>query len=171
MKGKGMMRRWTQLASGWLGCLLFVAGCNVGEAPKPNETGSKDMPVKVVSAKSDSLVVKAEESGSKPASDSKTKPPPKPLLSADEIADGWVQLFDGETLFGWKPNSDVNWSVADGCITADKGTKPGLLLTSVPFSDFELKCDFWMAKGGNSGVFLRTPTVPTDPGVDCYELN
>ncbi|MFM9964187.1 MAG: DUF1080 domain-containing protein, partial [Planctomycetaceae bacterium] len=100
-----------------------------------------------------------------------TQQPPKPQLSADEIADGWVQLFDGETLFGWKANSDVNWSATDGVITADKGTKPGLLLTSVPFADYELRCDFWMAKGGNSGVFLRTPTVPTDPGVDCYELN
>lgn len=99
------------------------------------------------------------------------KQPPKPLLSAEEIADGWIQLFDGESLFGWKANSDVNWTVADGVITADKGTKPGLLLTAVPFADYELRCDFWMAKGGNSGIFLRTPFVPTDPGVDCYELN
>src|SRR5690606_8545274 len=48
---------------------------------------------------------------------------------------------------------------------------PGLLLTAVPFADFELRCDFLLEKGGNSGVFLRTIENPADPAVDCYELN
>ena len=40
---------------------------------------------------------------------------PKIALSRKEIESGWIQLFDGESLFGWKPNNDsVNWSVADG---------------------------------------------------------
>ena len=163
------MRKLTQVWSGLLGCLVLAAGCNVGEAPKePRQLTLNDMVVETTSLDSDVAEAVTDEATSKA---SKTKQPPKPLLTSDEIADGWIQLFDGETLFGWKPNSDVNWSVADGVITADKGTKPGLLLTSVPFADYELRCDFWMAKGGNSGVFLRTPAVPTDPGVDCYELN
>lgn len=93
----------------------------------------------------------------------------------DEIRDGWVSLFDGETLFGWHPNDDpkqggVNWGVQEGAIAADAG-QPGLLLTSVPFADFELRCDFWLADGGNSGIFLRTVARPTDAAKDCYELN
>ncbi|GIS63055.1 MAG: hypothetical protein CM1200mP2_52800 [Planctomycetaceae bacterium] len=32
-------------------------------------------------------------------------------------------------------------------------------------------CDFKLASGGNSGVFLRTPVSPKNPAVDCYELN
>ncbi len=95
---------------------------------------------------------------------------PNVNLTTKEINDGWIQLFDGISLFGWKPNNDVNWSVEDGMIAADQG-KPGLLLTTVPFADFELRCDFRLEKGGNSGVFLRSPFNPTDPAVDCYELN
>jgi hypothetical protein len=60
--------------------------------------------------------------------------------------------------------------VTDGVLTADKG-KEGLLVTDVPFADFELKCEYRLAKGGNSGVFLRTAFKPTNPAVDCYELN
>src|SRR5690606_20462972 len=66
--------------------------------------------------------------------------------------------------------TDANWKVADGVISVDGGTK-GLLHTTSPFADFELKCDFRAPKGTNSGIFLRTPAVPTDPAADCYELN
>ena len=102
---------------------------------------------------------------------------PQLQLSEDEIWDGWIQLFDGQTLAGWQPNNDINWHVSDGVIEADTG-EPGLLLTTVPFADFEFKCDYWMAKDGNSGVFLRCVPefVTTPPGPDavtskCYELN
>lgn len=91
-------------------------------------------------------------------------------LGHERIQAGWIALFDGHSLFGWKPNSDANWSVKDGIITADSG-KPGLLVTPVRFADFELVCDWRLAKGGNSGVFLRTPFEPKNPAVDCYELN
>jgi len=95
---------------------------------------------------------------------------PEPLLSQSQLADGWVQLFDGQTLFGWKANSQANWSVRAGAIHADTGP-PGLLVTTVPFADYELTCDFRLATGGNSGVFLRTPVTPENPAADCYELN
>ncbi len=92
-----------------------------------------------------------------------------------EIAEGWLQLFDGETLFGWEPNDKgkenaVNWRVEQGVITADEG-EPGLLLTYVPFADFEFRCEYRLAKNGNSGVFLRTNGNQPDITKDCYELN
>jgi hypothetical protein len=34
-----------------------------------------------------------------------------------------------------------------------------------------LKVDFRAPAETNSGIFLRTPAVPTDPTADCYELN
>ena len=95
---------------------------------------------------------------------------PEPLLNPEQLASGWVQLFDGQTLFGWQPNSEANWTVRNGVIHADSGA-PGLLVTTVPFADYELMCDFKLAIGGNSGVFLRTPVTPEDPAEDCYELN
>ena len=91
-------------------------------------------------------------------------------LSPAEITDGWVRLFDGETLFGWKANSNVNWRVTDGMIEGDTGDS-GLLNTTLQFADYELLCDFWMVNGGNSGIFLQSEFKPKSPVTDCYELN
>ncbi len=103
--------------------------------------------------------------------------PPGPVvpyfnpLTVEETAEGWISLFDGHSLFGWESNDKgVNWSVADGSITADAGPK-GLLLTYTPFADYQFRCDFQMAPEGNSGVFLRSTATPKDVQKDCYEIN
>jgi hypothetical protein len=97
--------------------------------------------------------------------------PPKPLTDA-ELAEGWISLFDGETLFGWKPASKADWQVKDGAIRVTGGEK-GLLCTTVEFDNYVLKADFRAAKNTNSGIFLRTAPVlgPTDVTTKCYELN
>ena len=95
---------------------------------------------------------------------------PHNRLTSDEIAAGWIKLFDGATMFGWKANNDVNWQITEGVIHADSGA-PGLLVTTSEFADYELRCDFRLEKGGNSGIFLRSVFSPKDPTKDCYELN
>ena len=94
------------------------------------------------------------------------------VVSAEDLSDGWISLFDGETLFGWSPHSDVNWRVERGMIVADQGTV-GLLCTTTQFSDFQLRVDFLPAAKTNSGIFLRTAPVITRDQVttECYELN
>ncbi len=91
-------------------------------------------------------------------------------LTPQEVADGWILLFDGESTFGWTPATEANWAVSEGVISVSSG-QPGLLCTNSEFSDYVLKLDFRCPKGTNSGVFLRTPRKPTDPKSDCYELN
>ena len=91
-------------------------------------------------------------------------------LTAQEIADGWILLFDGESTFGWTPATQADWKVADGVISVSSG-EAGLLCTNSEFSDYVLKLDFRCPQGTNSGVFLRTPMKPKDPKSDCYELN
>lgn len=91
-------------------------------------------------------------------------------LTPEEINDGWILLFDGETDFGWQAGSKANWRVAEGVISVSEGEK-GLLATTSEFADYDLKVDFRAPAETNSGVFLRTPLVPTDPTKDCYELN
>lgn len=91
-------------------------------------------------------------------------------LTPIELKEGWILLFDGQTDYGWKAGSDANWKVADGIISVSSG-KPGLLCTTTKFADYQLKVDFRTPAETNSGVFLRTPLVPTDPKSDCYELN
>ncbi len=94
------------------------------------------------------------------------------LPTEEELAAGWISLFDGQTLFGWKAHSEADWKVADGAIVVTSG-KPGLLCTSVQFDNYVLKADFRAAKGTNSGIFLRTAQVPAkeDITTKCYELN
>lgn len=92
-------------------------------------------------------------------------------LTPEQIAEGWISLFDGFTLFGWESsNEEVNWHVADGCITSDNGPI-GIIHTTVPFADYELKCDFRYEPGANSGVFLRSVHNPTNAQTHTYELN
>lgn len=95
-----------------------------------------------------------------------------PTLTAAELADGWISLFDGQTLFGWKAHSKADWAVKDGAIKVTGGEK-GLLCTSVQFDNYVLKCDFRAAKDTNSGLFLRTAPVlgMDDVKTKCYELN
>lgn len=94
------------------------------------------------------------------------------LLTPQEQAEGWIALFDGQTLFGWKPYSQANWRVEQGAIVVDSGER-GLLCTSVSFDDYILQADFRAAPGTNSGIFLRTPPVVAmnDITTRCYELN
>lgn len=92
-------------------------------------------------------------------------------LSDEEIEQGWIQLFDGSTFFGWKNESDANFRIEDNVIVVDQGTKPGLLRTTSQFDNYRLKVEFRSQADTNSGLFLRTSPVPTDPTLDCFELN
>ena len=105
---------------------------------------------------------------SSPATVAASEPPQ--LLTAEELAQGWIALFDGSTLFGWEPNSDANWRVEESAIVVDAGDV-GLLSTNSQFGNYILKLEFRSAPGTNSGIFLQTPQQPQDPASDCYELN
>src|SRR5689334_15238354 len=61
---------------------------------------------------------------------------PKPL-PAPEATEGWVQLFDGETLFGWAPRGSAKWSVEDGAVSYQAGSGGGYLATTSEFADFQ----------------------------------
>ena len=110
-----------------------------------------------------------------PAAESPPGPAESPsvevrTLTDEELAEGWISLFDGETLFGWRAESEANWRVEDGAIAVSSG-EAGLLCTTSQFDHYVLKVDFRSTQGTNSGIFLRTPAKPTDPAKDCYELN
>jgi len=92
------------------------------------------------------------------------------LLPDDLVQRGWIQLFDGETLFGWQTVGHAEWQVTDGVVRTT-GDKPGFLMTTSEFADYELSVEFLASNDTNSGIFLRTPLAPTDPSTDCYELN
>ncbi len=97
-------------------------------------------------------------------------PAPTPGLTQAQILEGWISLFDGSSLFGWKPVSEADWKVEEGEIRVSQGDR-GLLRTTSQFDDFEMVLEFKAAARGNSGIFLRTSPNPTDVLKDCYELN
>ena len=92
------------------------------------------------------------------------------FLPQELLNEGWISLFDGETLFGWQPTGDAKWEVADGAIRT-AGERPGFLMTTTEWGEYLLHIEFKAAKQTNSGVFLQTPVNPADPARDCYELN
>ena len=68
-------------------------------------------------------------------------------------------LFDGKTLDGWKSKKhDKHWSVKNGEIHFDGKGKN--LVTKEHFADFELRLEYKITSGGDSGIYLRgTPQV------------
>ena len=71
-------------------------------------------------------------------------------------SDGWTNLFNGKDLTGWTCEGDVSaWGVEDGELVTVKPGQGWWLRTDRMYRDFELKLDFWMPEGGNSGVGLR----------------
>ena len=92
------------------------------------------------------------------------------MLPQTQVDLGWISLFDGETLYGWQPVGAEKWEVVDGEIRTD-GSKPGWLMTTTRWANFEIDFEFLAPATTNSGVFLRTPLDPKDPARDCLEWN
>ncbi|MEX0611935.1 MAG: DUF1080 domain-containing protein [Pirellulales bacterium] len=92
------------------------------------------------------------------------------LLPWELLEEGWIQLFDGQTLYGWQPTGETKWEVNSSEIRTD-GKRPGFLMTTTEWADYELQLEFRATATTNSGVFLRTAAAPKNPALDCYELN
>ena len=83
-------------------------------------------------------------------------------LSDQEKKAGWVLLFDGRSLDGWRAYkkadaSGTRWKVEDGWLTlpheGDKDTHGARdMISNDTFDHFELTWDWRIAPGGNSGV-------------------
>ena len=67
-----------------------------------------------------------------------------------------IELFDGKSLDGWKPqlaSVKNGWIAKDGMLV--NATPGNNLMTDRKFTDFKLTTEFRYAKGSNSGVYLR----------------
>jgi len=97
------------------------------------------------------------------------------MVRADDKADGFVPLFNGKDLEGWKerqvkPGKDGFWSVKDGILTAKAGT--GWLGTEKMYGNYILRVEWKIVENGNSGVFLRVPDKETNesPSSTGFEI-
>lgn len=72
------------------------------------------------------------------------------LPSPEMTADGWVALFDGETMFGWTSSEPGMWTVEENLLT---GCGPAKLTSTTSFKNVQIQyevrcalCDAWETK-------------------------
>ncbi len=83
-------------------------------------------------------------------------------LTDNELRHGWRLLWDGKTSNGWRSARSTNfpatgWAMKDGVLTVQpssggESTGGGDIVTREQFSNFELKLEFKITEGANSGV-------------------
>ena len=75
-------------------------------------------------------------------------------------ATGWIDLFDGQTLTGWKASGNAaSWRVEGGQLVGD-GPVSHLFyegpVEGAKFRNFELEAEVWTQPACNSGVYFHT---------------
>ena len=73
----------------------------------------------------------------------------------EDTGDGWIPLFDGESLHGWQANEDGLWTVEDGILIGE-GPRSHLFHERDDLRDFEVRARLKISDGGNSGLYFRT---------------
>ena len=88
---------------------------------------------------------------------------------------GWVSIFDGKSLDGWKLTTDSpeTFSVQDGAIVV-AGPRAHLFyegpVGNHDFKNFEWKASVKTMPGSNSGMFIHTAYQPTGWPAKGYEI-
>jgi hypothetical protein len=81
-------------------------------------------------------------------------------LSSEEKAAGFTLLFNGTSLDGWRGYKaeavPAGWKAMRGELVRDGAG--GDLMTKEQFADFELRLEWKISKGGNSGIMFRVGT-------------
>jgi hypothetical protein len=87
---------------------------------------------------------------------------------------GWVNLFDGATLSGWKAAEHPDaWTVRDGTLACN-GERAHLFyigpVEQAQFADFEAEFEVRTNTGANSGVYFHTAWQDTGWPVQGFEM-
>ncbi len=96
------------------------------------------------------------------------------VLTDAEKAEGWSLLFDGKDLSQWRnyqKEEGVNemWKVADGAFTLT-GKGGGDIITKEQYAAFEIKLDYNITKGGNSGLMFHVTEGEKTPWMTGPEI-
>jgi hypothetical protein len=91
--------------------------------------------------------------------------------ASEESQEGWVSLFNGKNLDGWRGynGDDIKgvWTVEDGGVLhlADRPEDSPYvnIITEGEYGDFELRFDWKVEEGTNSGVMFRVGEGPKQP--------
>lgn len=88
-----------------------------------------------------------------------------PVVSADDKDDGWVQLFNGKDLTGWKthPEAPGKWIVEEGILMGRGKDVSHLFSERGDYTDFHYRIEAKISDKGNSGQYFRTQFGPGYP--------
>ena len=88
----------------------------------------------------------------------KELPPAEAPAPTAPAADGFVPLFNGKDLTGWKtdPKQPGNWRVENGLLTGS-GAISHLFTERGDFKDFDLHAEVRVNQDGNSGIYFHAP--------------
>ena len=88
-------------------------------------------------------------------------------LTKNEKKEGWKLLFDGKTTRGWhtylKDTVGSKWQVKGGAIVFDPSQPEsggGDIVTNDVYENFELRLEWKISKGGNSGIIFDVQENP-----------
>jgi hypothetical protein len=86
------------------------------------------------------------------------------VVSQTQPDTGWIPLFNGKDLSGWKNNGEEKWIAEQGTILCESAAnKYGYLTTEKTYRDFDLRLKFKGEASGNSGVFFHSKITGIDP--------
>ncbi|WP_168563772.1 3-keto-disaccharide hydrolase [Crateriforma spongiae] len=89
---------------------------------------------------------------------------PAPADSPSGAEEGFVALFDGQSLDGWKVSEENpdSWKVQDGKLVCE-GPRAHLFYVGelAPFKDFHFKAEVMTTPGSNSGIYFHTKYQPS----------
>ena len=102
----------------------------------------------------------------------------KNTLSAEEKAQGFQFLFDGSTMNAFRgyKRKDIpkGWVIADDIMAYVPGVEGGDLITKEQFGDFDLRLEWKISEGGNSGVIyhvMETKNATFETGMEMQVLD
>lgn len=94
-------------------------------------------------------------------------------LTSEEKQEGWVLLFDGKTIDGWRgvyqeSFPEKGWKVEDGLlkVVSSGGGEAefgGDIITENQYSNFEFSLEFKLTKGANSGIKYFVKEIYPEP--------
>ncbi len=105
-------------------------------------------------------------SGSLPAAEA-PKPPVTPVVEGQPVpttpdASGWIRLFDGKTLSGWKTFDPGSWSIDAESNLVGRGPRSHLFSPQT-YTNLQFKAEAKLNAKGNSGMYFRTRLMPGWP--------
>ena len=158
-RGKPRGVKWTGLAAGVL--LMGLIGLWAGGVITKVKTKEG---VLVIAVNEPNALSPENQANPKELSSVPNNAAPKSQSPADDKT-GWVSLFNGKDLAGWKTHASQpgNWRVENGVLIGCSRTTSHLYTERDDLHDFHLRVETRVHAGGNGGVFFRSPYGPTWP--------